>query len=312
MRIGLAGFDPADATDLAVAAHYARALRRRGHRVVARGAEVWHLHLFGRDPGPFLRKAERGRWPVVTTLHLVLADYLRFAGGRRTLERLARLGPLAAVCAAQRREALRLVPALAGRLRAVYSCGPSLPRARGRAAAPIILCSARLAPYKGIDLLLMAFARLRETRPEARLVLAGRDQSRGSLAGFAGRLGLAPHVEFAGQLSPSALSRRLAEARVFVLPSRRENFPIALLEAMSAGKAVVATRAGGVSELVRHGVDGLLVPSGDPGALTRAMRRLWDDPALRRRLGASARRRARRFSWDAAAAAYEPLYAAAA
>lgn len=322
MRLGLAWLDPADPTDAAIARHYARALRRRGHSVQLAGPknplgparariDAWHLHLFGRDPEPFLRAAEHGRWPVVTTLHLVLADYLGFAGGRRTLERLARLGPLAAVCKSQHREAIRLVPRLSKALRVVYSCGPSLPVGPpvARSAVPSLLCAARLAPYKGIDVLLMAFARLLGEGTPARLVLAGRDQTRGALAAFAGRLGLADSVTFTGQLRPAALARRLSAAEAFVLPSRRENLPIALLDAMAAGKAVVATRTGGIPELVRHGVDGLLVPPGDAAALAGALRRVLTDAALRRRLGAAARRRATRFTWDAAAAAYEPLYA---
>lgn len=308
MKVGLAGFDLADPTDAAVARNLSAALRRRGHRVVVSGrgrptvaADAWHLHQFGRDARGFIAAAERRRWRMATTLHLVLPDYLPFAGGPGTLSRLARLGPLAAVCAAQRRTALTLVPGL--RLRVVRSYGPSLalsPKSRGDGRT--VLCAARLAPYKGGDVLLMAFARVLERVPGARLVLAGRDKTSGGLAAFARRLGLDGRVEFAGELSPAALGRRLARADVFVLPSRRENFPIALLEAMAAGKPCVAARTGGIPELT--GRDGaLLVAPGDPADLARALERVLTDGALRRRLSAAARRRAARFTWDRAAAA---------
>jgi glycosyltransferase involved in cell wall biosynthesis len=335
----LAWFDPSDPTDRALAAGLVPALRRRGWdpvlvgprrggaptrlggapffavgsagelRALAchEGLTRWDLHLFGRDAEPFLAAAEAEGWRPATTLHLVLADYLRFAGGTRTLGRLARLGgPVGAVSLAQLREARALAPALASRLKAVDAYGPSLPAVPPRAPGPpTVLYAARLAPYKGPDVLLMAFARLRAAGSLARLVFAGRDASRGAYAVFARRLGLGSAVEFAGELSPRALARRLAAATVFALPSRRDNFPIALLEAMAAGKAVVAARAGGIPELV--GRAGLLVPPGDPAALARGLSRVLGDAALRRRLGAAARRRAARFTWGAAAAAYDRL-----
>lgn len=319
-RVGLAGFDLADPTDRAVAKHLSDALRRRGLRTglfgpgapgpAAAGVDLWNLHLFGRDVRPFLAAAERGRWRVATTLHLVLADYLRFAGGRRTLARLARLGPVAAVSVAQRREAEDLLPALRGRMRLVRS-GPSLPapasRRPRRRGAPTILCAARLAPYKGIDVLLMAFARLLDGGTTARLLVAGRDKTAGALAAFSERLGLASRVSFPGELSPRSLANRLRDADVFVLPSRRENFPLALLEALAAGKPSVASRTGGVPELTGRAA-ALLVPPGDPEALALALKRVLTDSSLRRRLGAAARRRAARFTWDRAAAGYAALY----
>lgn len=338
-RLGLAWFDPSDPTDRALAAGLVPALRRRGWdpvlvgprrgggrtrlggapflsvgsagelRTLARRESLgrWDLHLFGRDCAPFLAAAEAEGWRPATTLHLVLADYLAFAGGRRTLLRLKRLGgPFAAVSRAQRSETEALVPSLRGKVGVVRAYGPSLPFAARRAPPVLeILCAARLAPYKGVDVLLMAFALLRGRGVSARLVLAGRDQTAGGLRAFARRLGVTEGVEFAGNLAPRALARRLAGAAVFALPSRRDNFPIALVDALAAGKAVVASRAGGIPELV--GRAGLLVPREDPRALADALGRVLSDAGLRRRLGAAARRRSARFTWDRAAAAYDRL-----
>ncbi|MBI5597456.1 MAG: glycosyltransferase family 4 protein [Elusimicrobia bacterium] len=317
MRVGLAWLDPADPTDRAVERGLGGALRARGHSVTAAGpgraparADAWHLNLFGRDPRPFIARAERRRWRVVTTLHLVLEDYLRFAGGLGTLRRLARLGPLTLVCRAQKREFARLAPSLARGALVVYPYGPSLPEVPAAPArtVPSVLCAARLAPYKGVDVLLMAFARLADSGIEARLRLAGRDKSNGALAAFARRLGLADRVDFLGELSPRALAREVSAAAAFALPSRRDNLPIALLEAMSRGKAVVSTRTGGIPELVEDGRSGLLVPPGDAERMAGALRSLLTRPGLARRLGRAAEARARLFSWDAAAAAFEPLY----
>lgn len=341
-RLGLAWFDPSDPTDRAIAENLAPALRRRGWEpefvgpsrrgaprrlggapfaafrgagaaraladyAHARGLAHWDLHLFGRDCSPFLAAAEAEGWRPATTLHLVLADYLAFAGGRRTLLRLARLGgPVAAVSRAQKREAAALLPSLQGKVSVVRAYGPSLPPAARRSPPiPEILCAARLAPYKGIDLLLMAFTLLRGRGVPARLILAGRDQTGGALRAFARRLGVSDAVEFAGNLPPRALAHRLAGAAVFALPSRRDNFPIALLDALAAGKAVVASRTGGIPELV--GRAGLLVAREDPRALADALGRVLADAGLRRRLGAAARCRAARFTWDSAAADYDRL-----
>lgn len=93
-----------------------------------------------------------------------------------------------------------------------------------------------------------------------------------------------------------------------MLPSRHEPFGIVNLEAMAAGKAVLATRVGGVPEVVVDGETGILVPPGDPEALAEGIRRLAGDPALRERLGAAGRERARLFSWDVVTEQYLEVY----
>jgi glycosyltransferase involved in cell wall biosynthesis len=86
----------------------------------------------------------------------------------------------------------------------------------------------------------------------------------------------------------------LGASDIFVLPSLYEGSSLAVLEAMAAGKAVVASRIGGTDELVVHDESGLLVPPSDPAALAAAVRRLLDDVSLRQRLGSAARDRVQR------------------
>jgi glycosyltransferase involved in cell wall biosynthesis len=349
VRIALAWLDPSDPTDRAVATGLGRALKGRGHRVLLVGprrrrgearrsrvaglplfrvttaaellelhrderVDAWHCHAFARGHAPLERAARLGRWPLVVTPHLVLEDYLRFAGGERGLGALLRgAGAVTAVCGASRRELAARFPFLRG-VRVIHNgaaAGAGLAARAGGGGVPFALCAARLAPYKGQDLLLMAFARLADARPDARLVLCGRDQTRGGMRRLARALGVADRVRFMGAVPPARARRLMGRCRVFVLPSRRENFPLALLEAMRAGAPVAAAAAGGVAELARDGREALLTRPGDIEGLAAALRRLWDDAALRRRLSRSARRRARDFTWERAAAAYEKAYDAA-
>jgi glycosyltransferase involved in cell wall biosynthesis len=102
----------------------------------------------------------------------------------------------------------------------------------------------------------------------------------------------------------------LAAADLFCLTSRREGVPVSILEAMAAGRAVVATDVGGVREQVVEGETALLVPPGDPGAFARAVAALLADPARRGAFGAAGQARARaRFTVERAAAAIAAVYA---
>jgi glycogen(starch) synthase len=156
---------------------------------------------------------------------------------------------------------------------------------------PEILFVGRLAQEKGIH-------ELAEAARGLNLVVAGDGPLRPLLPEA---LGFVPHAE---------VERLLARAAVVVLPSHREGLPMALLEAMAHGRAVVATPVGGIPSLIEDGRTGLLVSPGDPGALRAAIDRLLADPELRRRLGEAARERVTELcSWervvDETLAAYE-------
>jgi glycosyltransferase involved in cell wall biosynthesis len=150
----------------------------------------------------------------------------------------------------------------------------------------------RLAEQKGQATLLEAVARLAPGRPRLTLFLAGRGPLRDDLEARAERLGIAERVRFLGvRRDRDAL---FAAMDAFVLPSRWEGLSLALVEALGAGRAVVATRVGGNPEVVRDGETGLLVPPDDPAALADALAGLLDDPARRERLGAAGAEDARR------------------
>jgi len=175
---------------------------------------------------------------------------------------------------------------------------------------PYIFCSARLAEYKGLDILVMAFAEVARAHPGVSLVLCGEDMSGGDLLRFSAKLGLEGRVHWAGKLPHQRTLSLLRGCLFAVLPSRRESLGVAAVEALQAGKAIVATRAGGIPEVVRDGVDGLLVEPKDVGALSAAMLRLLSEEALRERMGRSGARRSRRFSWKETIDRYQQVYAA--
>lgn len=165
----------------------------------------------------------------------------------------------------------------------------------GSTDAPLIGTVCHLNRNKGLDVLLRVAAAVREEIPRARFVVVGPavPSQRGylrSLMDLRARLGLQDAVRFVGPMEdvPGVL-RRLD---VFVLPSFSESSPLAVLEAMATGLPVVASRVGGVGEIVRDGVDGILCEPGDVAQFSRAIVDLVRDPARGQTLGASARARA--------------------
>lgn len=147
------------------------------------------------------------------------------------------------------------------------------------------LYAGRLASEKGLGVLIEAARHL----PDHPLTICGDGPLRAQLERQAAGM---PWVHFTGFLRPEMLGERLRAARVVAVPSRwYENFPYAVLEAQAARRAVVASRIGGIPEQIRDGIDGRLVPPGDPVALRRAARELLEDPDRAARLGAAARER---------------------
>ena len=147
----------------------------------------------------------------------------------------------------------------------------------------------RLAPIKRLGEFLTAARHvLNSTARVVRFVLVGDGGERQALERQTRELGLDSHVSFLGWRHD--LTRVYADLDVVALSSASEGTPACLLEGMAAGVPVVATRVGGVPDVVEDGVTGLLVPAGDPGALAKAVLRLASDDDLRRELGANGRK----------------------
>jgi glycosyltransferase involved in cell wall biosynthesis len=186
-------------------------------------------------------------------------------------------------------ERIRLVPN--GVDRAQYHPDESEP-------GPVILSLGRVEPYKRIDVVVSALARIRAAVPDARLVVVGRGSATPALERQVAALGLGDAVAFRGFVDEDEKVALYRGARVFVNPSEKEGWGLTVLEANACGVPAVASDAPGLRDAVRHDETGLLVPYADVGAFADAIVRILRDQATWRRLRAGALEWSVRFSWD--------------
>lgn len=153
-------------------------------------------------------------------------------------------------------------------------------------------------------------AELRRTHPAATLTMAGQEKGlHAAVQALASRRGLAGAVHFPGFLGPADKAREFAAHDIYLNTNRVDNMPVSVLEAGAFGLPVVATAVGGVPHLLRDGETGLLVPDSDVAAMTAAVRRLLDEPALAAALSANGRRLAESCAWEPVKVQWEALFA---
>lgn len=151
-----------------------------------------------------------------------------------------------------------------------------------------VIAAGRLSPEKGFDMLLRSWTTVQRSTPEARLTIFGEGPERETLQQLAVELGVADSVAFPG--NTSALAQEFEKAAMFVLSSRYEGFGNVLCEAMASGRAVVSFDCPtGPREIIRDGIDGVLVPPGDVEKLAEAITTLLGQPERRAALGRQAR-----------------------
>jgi glycogen(starch) synthase len=161
---------------------------------------------------------------------------------------------------------------------------------------PRVVFVGRLASQKGVGTLVSAAALLED--PSAQVLLVGDGPKRKALERRARRIGVGDRVRFEGFVAPERLPAAMAHADLLVLPSVYEELGTVLLEAMQAGLPIVASKTGGIPDVIEDGVNGMLVPPGEPEALARAIDRLLADRDLGRRLSEEAQGRAKDYDWE--------------
>jgi glycosyltransferase involved in cell wall biosynthesis len=288
--------------------------------------DVVHVH-WAAPNGPIGALAARGSGiPLVVTLHgsdMAVSERSRLIG-RATRWALERATAVTAPSGDLLERARRLgatgllecVPYGADVIDGVPLPDVSTTRARLGVRPDDLLVAAvgRLIPVKGFDYLLDGFAEAQPAGPPLRLVVVGDGSERRRLEDRATELGVRDGVTFTGMVGPEEVPTYLAAADIVVVPSvRHEGFvdglPNVALEAMAAGRALVATRVGGLPELVRNDETGLLVDEKDVGQLADAITRLARDAALRARLGDAARLEIQtERSWESVAERFEAVY----
>lgn len=162
---------------------------------------------------------------------------------------------------------------------------------------PLILVARNLEALYDNATALRAFAQVRKACPAARLVIAGTGPEEAALRALATELGIAAQVEFAGRLDRDAMAALLRRCSVSLNPSRADNMPNSVLEALASGVPVVSTAVGGVPYMVVDGRTALLVPAGDALAMAAAMLRVLTDRALASRLREAGLREVQRYTW---------------
>jgi glycosyltransferase involved in cell wall biosynthesis len=199
---------------------------------------------------------------------------------------------------------LQGVPPL--RIRPMHNCldplWPVVVQANPTESAGYLLCVSRLARsdrYKGIDDLIAAMGIVAGRLRNLRLIVVGDGDDAAHLRGIAGDGAAAGQVEFRGAVDDVELRRLYADCTVFAMPSGKEGFGLAFLEAMAHGKPVIAADSAGTPEVVLHGETGILVPYGDRERLAEAIVALAGDPVRARAMGERGRERVRQhFSYQ--------------
>lgn len=267
----------------------------------------WSWHLFA---APAIWIGWLRRVPVVVNYRGGEAE--RFLAGsarcvRWSMDRVARL----------------IVPS--GFLQGVFACHsmvaevvPNIvdlerfrPQERDPSATPQVLVARNLEPIYDVATALRAFAIVGKRHPGARLIVAGTGPEAARLRALAQELHIGQAVVFVGRVERDAMASLLTQSAVALNPSRVDNMPNSVLEAMASGTPIVSTRVGGVPHVVEDGVTALLVPPGDPQAMADALIRLIEEPTLGRTLAAAALSEVRRYGWDRVAPVLADVYRSA-
>lgn len=272
--------------------------------------ELVHVNSFGRSVLFHLETAVAYPAPTLVTLHQALPD--EPIGRRSLLENLLSRAAWVTCCSQSVLDhARRLWPEITLNSSVIHNA-IELTEGEPRAISfdpPRILCLGRLVWEKGFDLALEAVSIVSRRFPETHVIIAGEGSELDNLKRQTRNLGLTDHVEFAGKIVPDQVAHWITTATLALVPSRLEGFGLVALEAGSFARPVVATRVGGLPEIIVHEETGLLTECGNSAALAGAVESLLAQPKRANRMGVAARQRVQeKFDWTRYVNTYDALY----
>lgn len=268
---------------------------RRLHR--ARPLDLIHAHAALPCGHAALLLSRQLGIPFVVTVHGLDAFSTRQVRGYagRWCQRVSSMVYRSArrvICISEKvRDQVMQGPGPAARTSVIYNgVDPQVfPPARDTEALHVILSIGNLIPIKDHELLLRALASIQGSHPRVTCEIIGDGSELSRLERLAAELRIGGRVSFLGRQSRAQVAEAVRRCTLFALPSRYEALGCVYLEAMSAGKAVIACRGQGIEEVIQNGRNGWLIEPGDLDDLTKALSRLFSDPDLRRQVGVAAR-----------------------
>lgn len=178
--------------------------------------------------------------------------------------------------------------------------------------SPHLVVTRNLEAIYGIDMAIRAFARIRQSFATAQLTIAGSGPDQARLQALVCEIGLDSSVRFSGRIDNADIPRLYASATCLINPSTVDNMPISILEAFACGVPVVSTCAGGIPDMLKDGVSGLLVPVGDDAAMAEKVLCILQSPALAEQLRQAGLEEAQKYSWPQVRAQWLNAYRRAA
>jgi glycogen(starch) synthase len=272
--------------------------------------DLIHINSYGSSVFFHVNTAQVAAAPTVLTLHQAVSN--NPAASDSLLAHVLRSADWVTACsAAVLATAGGAMPEIAARSSVIYN-GREIPEAVPEPLSmhpPRLLCVGRLVREKGFDLALAAFDRIRARFPNASLIIAGEGVEGERLRRQAAGLGLGGAVTFAGLVPQDLIPRLINDACLVLVPSRVEGFGLVALEAALMARPVVASRVGGLPEIIIDGETGLLSAPEDVQALADNVESLLTRPQQARRMGHAARAHAvKEFGWTRYVDAYDSLY----
>lgn len=172
----------------------------------------------------------------------------------------------------------------------------------------VILFVGTLRPVKGVRYLIEAMSGVNQDHPKAKLMLVGDGEEREELESLVEEFGLNERVKFIGRVQNEEIPQYMVASDVLVLPSLSEGFPVTILEAMASGLPIVATKVGGLPEIIKDGENGILVESKSPDEIAEKVLLILGDDGLREKISGNNRGEAKRYSWKSAVDKLEEIY----